>query len=160
MMTNNQPRPSFRHASALVFRWTLVVAWAAGIFIFSSRENPLGPLSGAKRQLDLPIDQVLHAGEYAGLALLLHWARGADRRTPRSPWITLGLAMAYALFDEAHQDRVPGRTFALNDLACDAAGTVGALTLVRLLRLLNGRGAEGQASEGAEEQASEEVEEQ
>ncbi|MBI2966086.1 MAG: VanZ family protein [Chloroflexi bacterium] len=114
------------------------VAWAGVIFWLSSRTasqagDALGPLA------DVPlVSEAFHFGEYCLLAFLvfrLMATVGGLRRAapPGSPVQALDLLLgnvsgaasfAYAISDEVHQTFVPGRTFAVEDLAVDLAGIV------------------------------------
>jgi VanZ family protein len=130
--------PTFQRSNLPTFffllRWALVLAWVAAIYRFSDRSQPLGPLSGSPH--GGLIERAAHVAEYAGLALLLHWALDGDRRDPRTPFVSLALTLAFAVFDEAHQHLVPGRAFQLDDLAYDTAGATAALGLLQLIRAL------------------------
>lgn len=113
-----------------VWRWGPVLLWMAGIFLFSSLSNPLGPASDASHSG--LIGRAAHVLEYAGLAALtlraLGWRRG------RSYGGALLVTLAYALSDEVHQAFVPGREFSFADLATDTAGALVALGLAWLGR--------------------------
>ena len=63
-----------------------MVLWAAGIFYFSSRSYPLGPLSRSEQ--GEVIGHVAHFVEYAGLAALLYRALSSPKRTfgPSDPF--------------------------------------------------------------------------
>lgn len=106
-------------------RWLAVAAYAAVIFYFSSRPGHDVPSwAGAH-------DKILHALEYAGLALLL--ARAGGRW-----WLAVLIAAAFALTDEYHQSFVPNRSGNdLGDLSADAGGALigaGAWLLLRARR--------------------------
>ena len=134
MTQHTPPHPSNPSPRSLL-RWALLIAWVAGITIFSGRQRPLGALGDSS--YGGLMNRAAHVGEYAGLALLLRWALDGARRNPRTPWISLALTLSYAVVDEAHQHFVAGRTFALADLAYDAAGAVGALGLDQLFHGLS-----------------------
>jgi len=124
--------------SGLAHHWTPVVLWAAGIFYFSSRSDPLGFLPSSGRGID--IDKLAHMGEYAGLAALLYRALAVGqqaardtehsvRDNPHTPGsdppprrrafaLSFVMALAYAVLDELHQNLVPGRGFELADITC------------------------------------------
>jgi VanZ family protein len=123
----------------------------AGIFYFSSRPDPLDFLPPSRHGTD--IDKILHMGEYAGLAALLHRALSSDkgvdkekgkgeveeRRDIPAPLhrrrrleVVFTLALAYAILDEVHQELAPGRGFELADIGYDLAGIVAALGLIWL----------------------------
>lgn len=106
------------------WRWGPVLLWMAGIFFFSSLSSPLGPVSDSSHSG--LIGRAAHVLEYAGLAALMLRALGWQRYG-----VTLFVTLAYALSDELHQALVPGREFALSDLATDAVGALMALGLAR-----------------------------
>lgn len=112
------------------WRWGPVLLWMAGIFLFSSLARPLGPVSDSSHSGW--IGRAAHALEYAGLAALTLRALGA--RQARSYVLALLITLGYALSDEVHQALVPGREFALSDLAIDTAGALAALGLAWLGR--------------------------
>jgi VanZ family protein len=121
----------------------------AGIFFFSSRSRPLGPITGS--QWEAMVGNLAHILEYAGLTALIHRAvagRGTGSESPgvresnasdkasASPitgspsFVALLISFAYALSDEIHQVFVPGRAFELYDLALDLAGITIASALI------------------------------
>jgi len=133
-----------------VSRWAPVVLWAAGIFYFSSRSDPLGFLPSPEQQTS--VGKVAHFAEYAGLAALFYraLARGQqparatehpardNPHTPRSDppprrrafALSFVMALAYAVLDELHQNLVPGRDGELVDVGYDVAGMAAALGLI------------------------------
>lgn len=111
-------------------RWGPVLLWMAGIFVFSSLPQPLGPLSRSDRS-EL-YGRAAHFLEYAGLAALMYRAVVEGRTRARALLISLAAALAYAVFDEVHQELVGGRGFEWIDLAFDTAGAIAALGLIQL----------------------------
>lgn len=133
--------------------WLPVILWMGAIFLVSSRSTLPGPL--AARSLAGEIFRYgAHFGEYAILAALTYRAvrNSAELEALRLPpravqgdstrrrglmpqWKKCGLALAvavgYAIFDEWHQSFVPGRQFALWDVALDAGGSVIALIAIK-----------------------------
>ncbi len=111
--------------------WAALLAYAGVIYYLSSRSS--FPFS-----LDVfpGMDKVLHAGEYAGLALLLAVALLQSGLSPsRAAAIAVLGATAYGATDEWHQSFVPGRDASVFDLAADAVGAgVGVALLVLALR--------------------------
>ena len=106
--------------------WLPVVIYMAAIFYASSLSVVPGPVG------DWFSDTILHSACYGGLALcvLRAFARG------RWAGVTVGVAIAawlfttlYGVTDEWHQMYVPGRTPELRDLANDAIGALGALSV-------------------------------
>jgi VanZ family protein len=104
------------------------LGWAGLIWTLSSLE----PGAIAERvTLAHGVSNLLHAPEFGMLALLLAlclprargWAR-LDRTTLRA---VLALVMLWALLDELHQARTPGRDPSLLDLLTDAAGAASTL---------------------------------
>ena len=130
-MTSHRKAPTFR----LACYWGLVLLWMAGIFVFSSSRRPLGPLSGL--ECSGVIGRIAHAGEYAGLTALLYRAVARSERGRRASLISLGLALAYAVFDELHQKFTPGRDCELADLGYDLAGVILSLGLIQVWRSIH-----------------------
>jgi hypothetical protein len=144
--------------SRLVRLWAPVFLWMGAIFYFSSRPNPLGFLPSSRHTGG--IDKLAHIGEYAGLAALLYRALSnkmgqraqtnhkgqrtsssalSDPYVSNNPDITalggrfslcFAIALAYALFDELHQELAPGRGFELADIGYDSVGIIAALGLI------------------------------
>lgn len=135
--------------------WGVVIAWMAVISLFSSE-----PFSAANT--NSYIDPVLrffyphltgsgfvfahyvvrktaHFTEFFVLGILSFWAcrRGRGPRW-RVAWMlqTLGLAVVYALMDEAHQIFVPNRTASLADSGIDSLGAAASQLIVYLRHLL------------------------
>jgi hypothetical protein len=115
-----------------------------GISYFSSRSDPLGPLSAS--EMAGLIGNAAHIAEYAGLAVLLHRAWAGDALAWPRPSagehfppaerqafaFSLVAGLLFALLDEFHQSFVPGREASLSDVALDASGLGMALTGVWL----------------------------
>lgn len=99
--------------------WIPAVAWAALLFLLSSRPSLPAP--------DVPhLDKAAHFAAYAVMGLLLAFA--TDRsRWPL--WIAVALGAAYGAADEVHQMFVPGRSPSVLDWVADAAGTLAAVLL-------------------------------
>jgi VanZ family protein len=117
--------------SGLISRWLPLAAWVALIFGLSS----IPGLSA--EDVDLPrwFDKVVHAVEYAVLALLIYRGFGYGQSQPR--WITVLIAVAtgtgLAALDELYQRTVPGRFSSAFDFAADAVGVL-AGTLLAVFR--------------------------
>jgi VanZ family protein len=108
-----------------VARWAPPIAYAGLIFFLSSQSTfphlPPGLWD---------FDKLLHAVEYAVLALLLLRATG-------SAWVAFALASLYGVSDELHQSFVPGRSATVYDALADAVGA--ALAVFPLSRRLGKR---------------------
>ena len=121
-------------------RWAPALLWMAGILFFSSRAQPLGPLSRSS-QGGL-IGRAAHVGEYVGLSFFLYFALASGRRRgARLALDVLLLAGACAAGDEFFQGFMPGRERALSDLAWDLGGISAGLMLglvVERIRATNG----------------------
>ena len=112
----------------------------AAIFWGSSRSTLPGPV-GSQEPWGDALRTALHVGEYAILAALTYRAlrRGAERELSpslralrcKAMLLALVLSLGYAFLDEAHQVFVPGRQFALADIALDLAGAVLAIGVLR-----------------------------
>ena len=130
------------HLPLSVSRWAPVFIWMAGIFYFSSRRDPLGFLPSSGHGIG--VERLAHISEYAGLTALLHRAlrgqgsKGAREQksqgdfSPAPPHLSTSalIALAYAFFDELHQQLTPSRGFELADIGYDLAGIIAALGLI------------------------------
>ena len=110
----------------LLWLWLPVALDAALIFYLSSipqLPSPPGPFS----------DKHFHFASYALLAALLVRALASARLRNITARVAIGafvLATFYGVTDEFHQQFVPGRTSALDDLAADAMGAAVAAGLL------------------------------
>ncbi len=143
----------------LVRYWGVVAAWMAVISVLSGE-----PFSArnTNRYLDpilrlfFPeltpagfvfahsvVRKTAHFVEFFILGCLGFWAarRGREPRW-RPGWMlqTVGLAVGYALLDEAHQALVPGRTPSLVDSGVDVLGALASQGLIYVLRARGGGG--------------------
>ncbi|HYO31161.1 MAG TPA: VanZ family protein [Thermomicrobiales bacterium] len=120
-------------------RFLPALAWMAFLFALSARSRLPTPLG-------LTADTVAalgHLGVYAVLAVLL-WRAIPPGRWNRFRFVLAFLgAMAFGVGDEAHQAFVPGREPSLLDLGLDAAGAVGGLAAVAVVRSWRERGVAG-----------------
>jgi VanZ family protein len=113
--------------SVAVWRWAVVAAYMAALFLASS-----GP--GADLPPGRNLDKLLHAGAYGVLAALAAWAitggrlRSATWRVLAAAWI---ISAAYGATDEVHQLFVPGRQGDAADFAADALGALAAAGAIR-----------------------------
>jgi VanZ family protein len=109
-----------------VTRWVPAAAWAAFLFLASTRESlPV--------DLDSGLDKIAHFAAYLILGFLL--ARGAAA-TRKGRLGAVAIGWAYGALDELHQSMVPGRIASTGDWLADAAGTiVGVLFYVLMVRM-------------------------
>lgn len=99
--------------------WLPAALYAAVIFWLSSQSHPLPFLPPAV----FGFDKLLHAGEYAVLAVLLFRALRASGLPPRHALLlAFALASLYGASDEWHQSYVPDRSSDPWDWAADSAG--------------------------------------
>lgn len=116
--------------------WLAPLAWGALIFALSSFRAPLGelPSSGIMALLG----NLAHAFEFGILMLLLVPLLPRDRDWVRWSRLTRGLlpgsAFLFAVSDEYHQSRVPGRDASLLDLCTDLAGILAVYIVVHSLQ--------------------------
>jgi len=121
-----------------------LLAGMAGIFFLSEQSEPPQP------PFTFPgLDKLEHALAFGILGALAYLALGVRRRVGRPDLRPMILAVLivtlYAVFDELHQARVPGRDPSFYDGLADAGGAVLAVTLVWKLfrRALRRRGVIG-----------------
>ncbi|HUE88914.1 MAG TPA: VanZ family protein [Vicinamibacterales bacterium] len=113
-----------RHTQVL-WLWTPVVVYMAGIFFASSVSDPPVP-SGVS-------DVSLHEAAYFGLTLLLIRALARERWsgvtvvTLAAAW---AIAVVYGVTDEWHQSFVPNRHAESRDIMSDAIGALAAAVVV------------------------------
>lgn len=104
--------------------WVPAAAWAAVLFLVSSRESLGVNLGGG-------LDKLAHFGAYLVLGALLTF--GA-RRQGVSPWLAVGLGIMYGALDELHQGFVPGRSLELGDWIADSLGTLAGVGIFLFVR--------------------------
>ena len=130
--------------------WLPPVVWMAVIMAFSSAtfsaESTGGLLDPLLRWLapwltEAHVDAIhvlgrkgAHATEYAILAVLWFraFAKGRGVLPRRSAWMALGISLAWAFLDEAHQATLPARTASAGDVVIDGTGAVLALVGARV----------------------------
>jgi VanZ family protein len=104
----------------MVWRWSLVVVYAACIFVLSSIPGHAFP--GVRIS-----DKLIHIGEYGLLGVLLCRALGGHLiiwpRARIALWSAV-IASLYGATDELHQLFVPQRVADLSDLAADGLGAM------------------------------------
>lgn len=116
--------------SRRVLAWAPALAWAAAIFVVSSRESVGIPAFWGA-------DKLLHFGAYALLGFLLAHGAAGSGLAPR--W-AVALGWAYGGSDELHQAFVPGRSADPADWAADALGVLaGTFAYARLMAWRRGR---------------------
>lgn len=133
------------------FKWILVIAWMAVIFIFSSQPgevsdesskfviyifNLLGlDLNSAFGSLaNFIVRKGAHFTEYFIFCMLLHNAFSESFSLKKSMLFSIIGVFLYACSDEFHQSFVPGRGPAFRDVLVDTSGGAAAM-LVRYIFL-------------------------
>lgn len=122
---SDAPAPRVGPAVRLTWRWALVLAYMAAIYLASS-------LSGISLPARLS-DKAAHAALYFVLSSLIVWALtdGDVRRvTGRTVTIATLASVLYGWTDELHQLFVPSRQYEWLDLLADATGAGLAATLL------------------------------
>jgi VanZ family protein len=114
----------------VLWYWVPVVLYAGAIFFLSAQSHPEEQLP--KVLLEKVSDKVLHAVEYAILAMLCYrafrWAAGPSVAR-QALVLAIVTASVYGITDEAHQLFVPFRESSWLDWLADTAGaSVGALS--------------------------------
>jgi VanZ family protein len=148
--------PHSRRTAALY--WGVVIAWMAVISLFST--EPFSA-SNTNRYLDpvlryfFPhitaaqfvfwhylIRKSAHFAEFFVLGALAYWASRRGRLPRwRAMWMlqALGVAVLYALVDEAHQVFVPNRTASHFDSGIDSVGAAASQLVIYLRHLVLAR---------------------
>ena len=90
----------------------------AAIYTISSLPNDQIPKTGS---WDLLVKKGGHMAAYALLALLWKRALGDG---PSTGWLSISIALIYAILDEYHQTFVPGRNGTLIDVLVDGVGAL------------------------------------
>jgi VanZ family protein len=108
----SQPRSNLK---ARLWAWGPVVVYAVAIYIFSSRSHFPLPRSVWR------FDKLLHAGEYAGLAVLGLRALRFEGFKRAALWAVLGSSL-FGFSDEVHQYFTPGRSSEVFDWVADTVG--------------------------------------
>ena len=165
-MTLEKPQPAPAPATgaqrsslrSLLGYWGIVVVWMGAIslmsgeaFSASNTNHYLDPvlrfffphmtLAGFTLAHTV-IRKSAHFTEFFVLGSLTYWAcrRGRAPRWRRAwMWQALGLAVLYALIDEAHQAFVPNRTPSLADSSVDSFGAAVSQAVIYLRHLLLAR---------------------
>jgi VanZ family protein len=134
--------------------WGVVIAWMTVISLLStepfSAANTNGYIDPVLRFFfphltpagfvfaHYMVRKTAHFSEFFVLGLLSFWASRRGRMPRwRAAWMaqTLGLAVVYALVDEAHQIFVPSRTPSLVDSCIDSLGAAASQVIVYLRHL-------------------------
>jgi VanZ family protein len=98
----------------LVTRWLPLLLLMVAIYLISDQSSQTIPKLGV---WDLFVKKGAHFSAYVLFYVLA-------LRATRSPWIALGLSIAYAIGDEYHQTFVIGRHGTFVDVLIDAAGAL------------------------------------
>jgi len=144
--------------TARAWYWCVLIAWMVVISLFST--EPFSA-SNTNRYLDpvlryffphitaaefafwhYVIRKSAHFAEFFVLGALAYWASRQGRLPGwRARWAlqALGLAVLYALVDEAHQSFVPNRTASLYDSGIDSLGAAASQIVIYLRHLLLAR---------------------
>ena len=104
----------------ILLYWAPVIAYAAGIYIFSGMPHPPQVLpSGFPYS-----DKIYHFIEYAVFSFLILRALYSSKDGIKADLrlLAFGLALFYGLTDEFHQHFVPGRDASVFDLLVDGLG--------------------------------------
>ena len=113
------------------FLWLPVIAWAVVIFSFSN--YPTTRASEIHWQ-DFIVKKTAHIVEYAILTTLLYRALlGGKISKIKAGYVSIAIAIIYAITDEFHQSFVPGREATLRDVLFDTLGSVAAIYYIQHL---------------------------
>lgn len=113
----------------LLGRWAPPILLMGLIYLLSDQPD----LSTGLGVIDLVARKLVHAAEYALLAVLWWRALAGSVRPGAALWLAVGISVAYAASDEYHQTFVAGRHGSVLDVGVDALGAgLGALLAGRL----------------------------
>ncbi len=107
----------------------LSLAYMGGIFFLSSLP---GSATGPNTPVWRFVSNAAHIPLYAGLGFCLAMTL-AQWPWPSRGVGTLGIGLAYAIFDEWHQSWVPDRTASLSDVMLDVVGITLAVWILAVL---------------------------
>jgi VanZ family protein len=119
--------PKLTRISVFGIRLATMVLLVYWIALFAGTHMPSPPTLGVRFN-----DKVQHFAAFFGLATLLYWVVPARRSLMRKIGIVLGVAIAYAAFDEWTQRFSPRRTVDIRDFFTNVSGIMTA-TLVYVL---------------------------
>ncbi len=123
----------------IVVYWLPPLVWMGLIYFLSSfHKLQASPVSWQ----DFVIRKTAHFLEFAVLFVLYNRGLAKSTQLPikKRLFLTLALAIGYAMTDEFHQTMVSGRTGRFFDIGVDSLGAVGGLLFVlRLVKLLPDR---------------------
>lgn len=123
----------------IVVYWLPPLVWMGLIYFLSSfHKLQASPVSWQ----DFVIRKTAHFLEFAVLFVLYNRGLAKSTQLPikKRLFLTLALAVGYAMTDELHQTMVSGRTGRFFDIGVDSLGAVGGLLFVlRLVKLLPDR---------------------
>ena len=120
--------------------WAPAAVWLGVMLYFSSVPDPyavLGPVRLLRSD-----DAVYHTAGFVVLGVLVTRVAAlvAPPLTGGLAWRVILLCIGYGILDEVHQIPIPGRTFNVMDILCDASGAVVGVVLAVLVgRLIAGR---------------------
>lgn len=117
-------------------RWLTVVIWMIVIYYFSDQPNSAATTQQYFGDANLIARKIAHISEFAILTLLLNWSISySEARQSKGFWfISLLLSLCYAIFDEWHQEYVPGRSASVFDVLIDSSGILFAIFVLYLGR--------------------------
>ncbi len=98
--------------------WGPALVMMTLIFFFSSLPSNDVPDFG---KFEFSVKKGGHALGYLLLGRAILYGYGPGKK---SPWLTLGMCILYAISDEIHQSFVPGRSPRVTDVGIDTLGTL------------------------------------
>jgi len=114
-----------------LLNWLAVAAWLGVIFYFSAQPDLKSSLEPS---WDYIFRKIAHMAEFFILAYLFFRALSASKLSLiQLLLISFLLSLAYAGFDEWHQNQVAGRVASIKDVGIDGLGIL-SFTILRLLQ--------------------------
>lgn len=123
----------------MMLRFTLPIAYMAGIYLLSSIPGDTSNPSSASIVLSLipsSLQNLLHIPLFAGLFLAFQFAFNKTPITKITAQLTMICScLIFAAFDEFHQMTVPGRFASLSDFSLNTVGIATGLYMTKNKRL-------------------------
>lgn len=119
----------------IIINWLFVLLWMGVIYYFSAQPDLKSELQPI---WDLIFRKIAHMAEFFILAFLLFRAYFGNKMVVgRALFLSVFIAIIYAVFDEYHQTLVEGRTGSPIDVVIDSIGVLafGLMQIVQIKKI-------------------------